>query len=110
MAVMHTSYLVVHFLRKLFFWIIIVPCSPICVWQVLKMMAAVHDALRYWDIACVITYHPNVPTFIVHQIFMVNGKDTVRGPILLIDAEVVKFCQCINSLSAMDGHDRPLKN
>ncbi len=62
------------------------------------MMAAVHDhdALRYWDIMHVITYHPDAPTFIAHQIFMVNGKDTVRGHVSLIDAEVVKFHQCIS--------------
>jgi hypothetical protein len=95
---MHTSYLVVNFLRKLFFRIIIVPRSPICAWHVLTMMAAVHDhdALRYWDIMHVITYHPDAPTFIAHQIFMVNGKDTVRGHVSLIDAEVVKFHQCIS--------------
>ncbi len=60
-----------------------------CMWHILKMMASVHDALRYRDIVRVIIYHPNAPTFIVHQMFMVNGKDTVRGPILLFDAEVV---------------------
>ncbi len=56
------------------------------------MMAAVHDALRYQDIMRFITYHPDVPTFITHQMFMVNGRDTVRGTISLIDAEVMKFC------------------
>jgi hypothetical protein len=66
------------------------------VWHILKMEAAVHDALRYQDIVNVITYHPNVPTFVGHQIFMVNGKHIVRVPVLLVDAEVVKFCQCIN--------------
>ncbi len=53
------------------------------------MIATVHDALKYRDIMCVITYHPNVPTFIAHQIFMVNNKDAVRGPISFFDAEVV---------------------
>ncbi len=86
---MATSYLVVHFLRKLFISIIIVQHSPMCVWHILKMMATVHDALRYRDIMGVITYHFDAPTFIVHQMFFVNGKDTVRGPILLFDAEVV---------------------
>jgi hypothetical protein len=96
MEVMHTNYLVAHyFLRKLVFLIIIVP--QIGAWQVMKMMATVHDALRYGDIMHVITYHPNVPTtFVGHQIFMVNGKHILRVPVLLVDAEVVKFCQCIN--------------
>jgi hypothetical protein len=83
---MHTNYLVVHhFSRKLVFLIIIVPL--IGAWHVLKMVAAVHDALRYWDIVHVITYHPDVPTFIGHQILMVNGKHVVRVPVLLVDAE-----------------------
>ena len=60
-----------------------------CAWHVLKMMASVHDALRYRDIVPVITYHPNSPTFTVHQMFMVIGKDTIRGPVSLFDAEVV---------------------
>ena len=60
-----------------------------CTWHILKMMATVHDALRYRDIVRVITYHFNAPTFIVHQMFLVNGKDTVRGLVSLIDAGVV---------------------
>jgi hypothetical protein len=59
-------------------------------------MAAVHDALRYRDIVCVITHHLNVPTFVAHQIFMVNGKHTIGVPVPLIDAEVVKFFPCIH--------------
>jgi hypothetical protein len=93
---MHTNDLVVHyFLRKLSFQMMTAPCSPIGMWHVLKTMAAVHDALRYGDVVHVITYHPNVPTFVAHQMFMVNGKHNVRDTVLLIDAEVVKFCQCI---------------
>ncbi len=73
----------------------IVPCSPIFLWPALKMVVAVHDALRYGDVVCFITYHPNVPAFVAHHIFMVNVKDTVRDTLLLVNAEVMKFCQCI---------------
>ncbi len=46
-----------------------------CTWHVLKMMATAHDALRYRDIVRIIPYHFNALPFIVHQMFLVNGKD-----------------------------------
>jgi hypothetical protein len=94
---MHTNYLVVHYFpRKLCFWMTIVPCSPICMWHVLKMVATVHEALRYGEVVCVIAYHPNLPNYVAHHIFMINVEDAVRDALLLIDAEVMKFHQCID--------------
>ena len=83
-------------MRKLRVWIIttIIPRLPIGARHILKMVASVHYSGRYGDVVCIITYHLDEPT-VGHHVFLVNVEKTVSVTLFLIDAEVMKFSQCI---------------